>query len=146
MVTKGLVFVNGVFDLLHPGHIKLLEEAWKVSPQGRVVVGINSDESVRRLKGPTRPVFGERTRAHILESLWMVDEVRIFDGDTPAKLIEELKPEMVVKGDHYRGVAIPEEPLIVGLGGKVVYVPSLQGWSTTGVVGAVRGGRTCLGE
>lgn len=146
MITKGLIFVNGVFDLLHPGHIKLLEEAAKLTPVtgGKLVVGINSDESVRHLKGPTRPVFGEAARAYMLESLWMVDEVRVFDGDTPAKLIEELKPEIVVKGEEYRGMAIPEEPLIVGLGGKVVYVASTPGWSTTEVVGAVRGGRTCL--
>ena len=143
-MTKGLVFVNGVFDLLHPGHLHLLDEAFKLSPLGRLVVGINSDESVRRLKGSTRPIFNESSRLRMVEALWVVDEARIFDGDTPVKLIEELKPEMVVKGANYRGVAIPEGPMIESYGGPVKYVSIDPKYSTTKVIGAVRGGGTCL--
>src|ERR1044072_7944053 len=94
-----VVFTNGCFDIIHPGHIDLLARARALGR--RLVVGINSDKSVRAIKGANRPFIGETDRKEILESLRMVDEVRIFDETTPARLIEEIKPDAVVKGGDW---------------------------------------------
>ncbi|MEK7063138.1 MAG: adenylyltransferase/cytidyltransferase family protein [Patescibacteria group bacterium] len=112
-----IIFANGVFDLLHPGHIKLLQFA---KAQGEyLIVGLNSDRSVRELKGPTRPIHSEQDRKIVLESLRFVDEVIIFDEVRPTRLVAELRPHVIVKGDEYsaeeirRVDEVPEEIEIV---------------------------------
>jgi rfaE bifunctional protein nucleotidyltransferase chain/domain len=96
------VFTNGCFDVLHPGHLQVLNKARSLAgPRGAVVVGLNSDESVRRLKGPDRPVFDEHSRAILLVSLKMVDHVVVFEEDTPLELIRILRPDIIVKGGDY---------------------------------------------
>ena len=97
--NPAVVFANGCFDLLHPGHISLLEYCATI---GYVIVGLNSDASVRRLKGPTRPIMNEDQRKYSLESCRFVDEVHIFDEDTPLELIKKLRPDYIVKGSEFR--------------------------------------------
>jgi D-beta-D-heptose 7-phosphate kinase/D-beta-D-heptose 1-phosphate adenosyltransferase len=133
---RKVVFTNGCFDLLHHGHVKLLHEARR---QGDfLIVGLNSDESVRRIKGPGRPVLPERERSQVMGALGSVDLVVIFDEDTPSRLIEEIVPDVLVKGGDY------EEPEIVGArfvrarGGEVVRVPLVQGASTSSIVERVK--------
>ena len=98
-----IVFTNGCFDLLHPGHLSLLEFA---STFGEVVVGLNSDESVRGLKGPNRPIMGEEERRYSLESCKFVSKVYLFDEPTPLRLIQEIRPDLIIKGGEYAGVPI----------------------------------------
>lgn len=131
---KGRVaFTNGVFDLLHRGHIDVLNAA-RASGE-HLIVGINSDESVRRLKGPTRPVRTDGDRAYVLAALECVDLVVIFPEDTPLNLVKHLRPDVIVKGGDY------SEPTIVGAsevkswGGTVVVVPITPGHSTTAIIG-----------
>jgi D-beta-D-heptose 7-phosphate kinase/D-beta-D-heptose 1-phosphate adenosyltransferase len=126
--AKGtVVFTNGCFDILHPGHIHLLRESKKLG--GRLIVGINSDESVRRLKGPTRPINGEQQRKAMLEALDIVDEVIIFHDDTPRNIITGLKPKYITKGGDYK----PED--VVGNDIAIVHIiPTLPGYSTTGII------------
>lgn len=96
---KNKVFVNGVFDVLHPGHIKLIKSAQKY---GRyIIIGINSDKSVKKLKGKKRPIFNQNARKKILETLSFVEKVYIFNENTPANLIKKIKPDIIIKGDHY---------------------------------------------
>jgi D-beta-D-heptose 7-phosphate kinase/D-beta-D-heptose 1-phosphate adenosyltransferase len=128
-----LVFTNGVFDLLHPGHVELLEAARR---EGRaLVVGVNSDASVRRLgKGPDRPVTPESSRARVLAGLAAVDCVVLFDEDTPLELITRLQPDILVKGADYSRDSIVGADLVESRGGRVVRVPLLQGFSTSSIV------------
>lgn len=126
---KTVVFTNGCFDLLHLGHIRYLEVARKMGDL--LVVAINTDSSVRRLKGPERPLKSQEERAEILASLEMVNYVVLFDEDTPSRILEILKPHIQVKGGDYRAEEIPEYSLVKAYGGKVVIVPLLEGYSTT---------------
>lgn len=125
-----LVFCNGCFDILHPGHIRLLSHARQVAgPLGIVVAGINSDSSVKRLKGEDRPVFDEDTRALMLSSMKYVDYVVVFEEDTPLELITALRPDIVMKGSDY---AVKD---VVSDGKSVVLtVPLDKGWSTSNIV------------
>ena len=125
----GLVFTNGCFDLLHPGHHHLLTEARAMG--GALCVGLNSDASVRRLKGPDRPIVPQHLRAMCLADLKCVDAVVIFDEDTPIQLIQELKPDVLVKGDDHAPGSIVGADIVTSRGGRVVVVPRLRGWSTT---------------
>lgn len=118
-----LAFTNGCFDLLHPGHLALLEFC---STLGKVVVGLNSDESVRKLKGPERPVWDQNRRKSELEKIPVVGEVIVFDEETPDRLVRVLKPRFIVKGSDYR----PSE-VIGGRMAEVVIFPRLEGYSTT---------------
>lgn len=127
---RKLVFTNGVFDLLHAGHVTYLEAAGNLGDL--LIVGVNSDASVRRLgKGPNRPVNGEEDRVLVLEALRCVAGAVIFGEDTPVELIQILKPEVHVKGGDYDPNAMPETPIVRGYGGEVVIMPTLPGRSTT---------------
>jgi D-beta-D-heptose 7-phosphate kinase/D-beta-D-heptose 1-phosphate adenosyltransferase len=129
---QSIVFTNGVFDLLHPGHVRLLKQA---SAEGDfLIVGINSDGSVRRLKGPTRPINSEDARAEVLGALECVDAVTIFDEDTPLELIETIAPDILVKGGDYRPEQVVGRTIVESAGGKVVIIPLVEGHSTTNMV------------
>jgi D-beta-D-heptose 7-phosphate kinase/D-beta-D-heptose 1-phosphate adenosyltransferase len=135
--TRSLVFTNGVFDLIHPGHVAVLLAARREGDA--LVVGVNSDESVRRLKGEGRPVRTEQDRAMVLAALAMVDAVVIFDQDTPLELIRALKPDVLVKGGDYTEATVVGAPEVRALGGRVVIVPLVAGQSTTAIVETLRG-------
>ena len=133
-----VVFTNGVFDLLHVGHVALLEAAR--AEGGALVVGVNSDASVRRLeKGTDRPVVPERERARLLAALACVDCVVLFDEDTPLALIERLRPDVLVKGADYARPAIVGADQVEGWGGRVVRVPLVKGASTSQLLARLRG-------
>jgi D-beta-D-heptose 7-phosphate kinase/D-beta-D-heptose 1-phosphate adenosyltransferase len=128
-LDQKIVFTNGCFDLLHPGHIHLLNEAKRCGE--RLIVGLNSDESVRRLKGAKRPILSETDRAAILGALDCVDLVITFDEDTPIELIETLEPDVLVKGSDYRPERVVGKEYVESYGGKVHLVPVVEGYSTT---------------
>jgi len=132
-----LVFTNGVFDLLHPGHVDLLFGA---RAQGdRLVVGVNSDASVRRLgKGPDRPLRTEAERAYVLAGLAAVDAVVIFDEDTPLELVRALEPDVIVKGGDYSPATVVGADVVSARGGRVVIIPLTAGQSTTSIVERLR--------
>lgn len=132
--VKGLKvgFTNGCFDLLHPGHISLLDQSKAACD--RLVVGLNSDASVQRLKGPTRPVQSEAARGTVLASLSSVDLVVIFDEDTPLELISLLRPDVLIKGADYTIDKVVGADLVQGYGGKVVLADLVQGQSTTATI------------
>jgi rfaE bifunctional protein nucleotidyltransferase chain/domain len=129
MLGRTTAFTNGVFDLLHEGHLYSLGEAAKEG--NYLIVAINSDASVRRLKGPDRPIQSETTRARILAAITFVDAVVIFDQDTPAQLIELLEPDVLVKGGDYLPEQIAGASSVLKRGGRVVINPILEGFSTT---------------
>jgi len=132
-----VVFTNGVFDLLHAGHVALLEAARAAGDA--LVVGVNSDASARRLgKGPDRPLVADRERARVLAALAAVDCVVLFDEDTPLALIERLHPDVLVKGADYAREAIVGAAEVEGWGGRVVRVPLVGGKSTTDLVRKLR--------
>lgn len=134
---KTIVFTNGVFDLLHTGHLELLEQS---AAQGDVLlVAINSDASVKRLKGPDRPVYPAAERAEILLALKWVDAVTVFDEDTPLETILMARPNVLVKGAEYGTGAIVGEPEVTGWGGRVWRYPMREGYSTTRIVERIRG-------
>lgn len=116
-----LVFTNGCFDVLHPGHIALLQEARKLG--AALIVGMNSDASLARLKGAARPVIDEEGRYEMLAALACVDAVVIFDDDTPLSIIEAIKPDILVKGDDYAGCEIVGAREVYETGGEVILLP-----------------------
>jgi rfaE bifunctional protein nucleotidyltransferase chain/domain len=135
-VRGAVVFTNGVFDLLHPGHVEVLDCARR---EGAVlVVGINSDESVHRLKGPTRPVCSSAERAFVVGGLESVDAVVVFDEDTPLELVRALEPDVIVKGGDYTPETIVGADLVLARGGRVVVVPTVEGYSTTATIEKLR--------
>jgi len=127
-----VVFTNGCFDILHVGRIALLEDCRQFG--GKVVVGINSDASVSRLKGPSRPIVGERERSRILAALAATDAIVIFDSPTPIDLILALHPDVLVKGGDYTEVSVVGAAEVASWGGRVVIVPNVEGFSTTNIV------------
>lgn len=130
---KVLVFTNGVFDILHAGHVTYLEAARELGDM--LVVGLNTDASVRRLgKGPERPLNTLEDRARVVGALRCVDGVLSFDEDTPERLIGELKPDIHVKGGDYKPEDMPETKVVEAYGGKVVILPLLPGRSTTNLI------------
>ena len=129
---KRLVFTNGCFDLLHPGHIHTLTQAKALGDV--LVVGINSDASVRRLKGAQRPILQERERAVLLSALAAVDYVTLFDQDTPLELIRLLRPHILVKGGDWSPDAVVGKEIVEAEGGTVVVIPYQPGFSTTGII------------
>jgi len=133
-----LVFTNGCFDLLHPGHIQSLQQARALGDA--LIVGLNSDSSVRQLKGEGRPVFPERERAEILAAMECVDAVVIFDDLTPRELIAKLLPDVLVKGGDWPGDQIVGREEVEAAGGRVVSVPVLAGYSTTQILRKIREG------
>jgi D-beta-D-heptose 7-phosphate kinase/D-beta-D-heptose 1-phosphate adenosyltransferase len=126
-------FTNGCFDLLHPGHVELIKRARATCD--KLVVGLNADASVRRLKGPSRPVQNERARSIVMASISSVDLVTLFAEDTPLGLIERLKPDVLVKGADYTIETVVGADFVRGYGGKVVLVPIEVGYSTTTIIG-----------
>lgn len=132
-----VVFTNGVFDLLHPGHVDVLIGARRLGDA--LVVGLNSDASVRRLKGPTRPVRSDAERAYVLAALEAVDAVVVFDQDTPLELIQALRPDVLVKGGDYTEASIVGAPEVRSWGGDVVVIPLTPGHSTTSTIQRIRG-------
>jgi D-glycero-beta-D-manno-heptose 1-phosphate adenylyltransferase len=133
---RRVVFTNGCFDLLHPGHIRSLEAARALGDV--LIVGINSDESVKALKGPTRPVIPEQERAEILASLECVDAVLIFPEPTPQKLIASLLPDILVKGGDWASQQIVGRDEVEAAGGRVEQVDVVQGYSTTEILKKIR--------
>ena len=132
-----VVFTNGVFDLLHTGHIDVISGAR--ARGDALVVGVNSDASVSRLKGPERPVRGEHDRAYVLASLEAVDAVAIFDEETPLELIRALRPDVLAKGGDYSPESIVGRHDVESWGGEVVIIPLTPGQSTTSIIERMRG-------
>lgn len=129
---RRVVFTNGVFDLLHPGHVRYLTTARSMGDV--LVVGVNSDRSVRENKGPSRPIIPERERAELLEALNVVDAAVIFDEQTPQVIIDRLKPDVLVKGADWAADAIVGRETVEAGGGKVVRVALEPGWSTSAII------------
>jgi D-beta-D-heptose 7-phosphate kinase/D-beta-D-heptose 1-phosphate adenosyltransferase len=129
---KKIVFTNGVFDILHAGHIFSLSEAAREADY--LVVGLNADSSVKRLKGETRPVNDQDARALVLASLQIVDTVVLFEEDTPLELIKALLPDVLVKGGDYTVEQIAGAKEVIAAGGRVVINPLLHGFSTTAII------------
>ena len=127
-----MAFTNGVFDLLHPGHIDLLVAARGTADA--LIVGVNSDDSVRRLKGPGRPVRSAAERAFVLAAVEWVDLVVVFSEDTPLELVKALKPDVIVKGGDYTEANIVGATEVKSWGGRVVVVPLTAGQSTTAII------------
>lgn len=129
---KKIVFTNGCFDILHKGHVTLLAQA---AEQGNVlIVGLNSDASVKRLKGPERPINDAAARALVLASQLFIDAVVLFEEDTPAKLIKAIRPDVLVKGGDYSADQVVGADTVLQNGGKVSIIPLLDGFSTTHLI------------
>lgn len=126
-----IVFTNGCFDLLHYGHLHYLSDARDLAD--RLVVGLNSAASVRRLKGPTRPINDELTRTHLLAALEVVDAVVVFEQDTPLELIQLIQPDILVKGGDWQPAQIVGSDLVLAQGGQVLSLPFVTGYSTTNI-------------
>ena len=135
---RRIVFTNGCFDLLHPGHIRSLELARGLGDV--LIVGLNGDASVRQLKGPGRPVIAERERSEILAALESVDAVVIFDDSTPREVISRLLPDVLVKGGDWPGDQIVGREEVEAAGGRVVSIPVVPGYSTTAILRKIREG------
>lgn len=127
-----IVFTNGCFDLLHRGHVYYLSKAREMGDL--LVVGLNSDASVSRLKGEGRPVNDQNARAEVLGALGMVDHIIIFEEDTPLDLIKTVKPDLLVKGGDYRVEDIVGYENVISNGGKVLTIPILEGYSSTSII------------
>lgn len=126
-MNEKIIFTNGCFDIVHRAHLELL--SYCKSLGGKVIVGLNSDDSVRRLKGSSRPFFNEIDRKFMLQSLKFVDEVIVFDEDTPLKIIQQLQPDIIVKGGDYT-----KEQVVGNNIGKVIIFKYIDGYSTTKVL------------
>ena len=126
------VFTNGCFDVLHPGHVQYLEKARMLGDV--LIVGLNSDASIRSIKGPTRPIIEEDSRAYMLASLSCVDYVVLFEEDTPTRLLAELKPNILIKGADWEGKTLPGSESV----DRVEFMSFLEGWSSTDVIDRIR--------
>jgi rfaE bifunctional protein nucleotidyltransferase chain/domain len=132
-----VVFTNGVFDILHPGHVRYLQEARKLGD--KLIVGINSDRSVRALgKAPDRPINTEDERAEVLRALACVDEVVIFDEETPHAIISKVQPDILVKGADWAENAIVGRDIVEARGGRVVRIKLADGYSTTAIINKIK--------
>ena len=139
-----IVFTNGVFDLLHPGHVRYLTAARRLGDV--LVVGLNSDRSVRANKGSDRPLIPELERAEVLAALDAVDLVVVFDEDTPLAVITALQPDVLVKGADWAADAIVGREIVEARGGRVVRVPVLSGYSTSAIVETIKAGSRSAGR
>jgi rfaE bifunctional protein nucleotidyltransferase chain/domain len=135
--NRKIVFTNGCFDVLHRGHVEYLASASGLGD--RLVVGINTDESVRKLKGASRPYLDEGARSLILASLSFVSAIVLFAEDTPYNLIKQVQPDVLVKGGDYKPEEIVGYDLVMGRGGKVLTIDLTTGYSSTGVIGKITG-------
>lgn len=131
-----MVFTNGCFDLLHPGHVSYLRAARALGDA--LIIGLNSDIPINKLKGPSRPVVPEFDRATVLEALESVDAVVVFDEDTPIRLLREVKPAVYVKGGDYRVEDLPEAEVAAEIGAEVKILPFETGYSTTALIEKIR--------
>ena len=134
---KKVVFTNGVFDLLHTGHITYLTKAAELGD--KLIIGLNTDASVKRLKGPDRPVNDENSRALLLASLFFVDAIVMFDDDTPLNLITELQPNILVKGADYAIENIVGAKEVIANGGEVKTIDFVDGFSSTSIIKRIKG-------
>lgn len=133
-----IVFTNGCFDILHRGHVEYLYQA---SLQGdRLILGLNTDASISRIKGPDRPINNQDARAIVLAALEFIDTIVLFDEDTPYELIKTVKPNVLVKGDDYKPEEIVGYDIVHSNGGKVVTVPMVEGFSTTSTLSKLKKG------
>jgi D-glycero-beta-D-manno-heptose 1-phosphate adenylyltransferase len=133
---KSIVFTNGVFDLLHPGHVRYLQHARALG--GALIVGVNSDRSVRGYKGPSRPITPEAERAEVIAALACVDAAVVFDEDTPWELIAALQPDVLVKGADWAEDAIVGRDIVEARGGRVIRVAIEPGYATTTIIDRIR--------
>lgn len=129
---KIVVFTNGVFDILHAGHVEYLEKARTLGDL--LIVALNTDSSVSRIKGPTRPLNTLEDRMRVIGALRCVDCVVSFDEDTPEAIVEAIRPDIHVKGGDYTVGSLPESKIVLGYGGKVVILPLLEGRSSTRII------------
>jgi D-glycero-beta-D-manno-heptose 1-phosphate adenylyltransferase len=136
---RTVVFTNVVFDLLHPGHVRYLTDARREGDA--LVVAINSDRSVRAIKGPSRPLTPQDERAEVLAALGCVDAVVIFDEDDPRQIIRRLEPDVLVKGADWAADAILGRDVVEARGGRVVRVPLAPGYSTSAIIEKIKGSR-----
>lgn len=134
--NQKIAFTNGCFDLLHPGHMDYLSKARDLGDI--LVVGLNSDQSVQRLKGPQRPIQNQDTRAMMLAALAFVDLIVLFDEDTPIQLIDTLKPDILIKGGDYSISTVVGAKEVLSNGGKVEIIPFLEGYSTTKLIEKIK--------
>jgi D-beta-D-heptose 7-phosphate kinase/D-beta-D-heptose 1-phosphate adenosyltransferase len=133
---KTVVFTNGCFDLLHRGHVHILREA---KAKGDIlIVGINSDRSVRGIKGPTRPILAETDRIELIAAMEMVDYVVLFDEPDPCKLIDSIKPDVLAKGGDWGPGGVVGADIVERAGGRVAVIPYLKGFSTTEIIERIR--------
>ena len=133
---RRIVFTNGVFDILHPGHLRYLQAARRHGDL--LIVGLNSDASVRRNKGPSRPINPEAERAEVLAALACVDAVSVFDDDTPADIVTRVQPDILVKGADWPADQIVGRDTVEARGGRVILEPVEQGYSTTRLIERAR--------
>lgn len=134
---REVVFTNGVFDLLHPGHVRYLQDARR---QGdALIVAVNSDRSVRAIKGPSRPVNPENERAEVLAALSCVDAVVVFDEDDPQQIISRLQPDVLVKGADWAADAVVGRETVESRGGRVIRIPLAEGYSTSAIIKKIQG-------
>jgi D-beta-D-heptose 7-phosphate kinase/D-beta-D-heptose 1-phosphate adenosyltransferase len=136
LINKTVAFTNGVFDILHEGHIKVLSQAASLADV--LIVGVNSDASVKRLKGNSRPLNTQQSRSLILASLIMVDAVIVFEEDTPLELIKIILPDVLVKGGDYTINTIAGANEVIANGGKIEIIPLEEGFSTTGIIDKIK--------
>jgi len=134
---KSIVFSNGCFDIIHEGHLSLLKAAKELGDF--LIIGLNSDSSVKALKGPTRPINNENTRAKNLLKYDFIDAITIFSEITPKKLIDELHPDILVKGGDYSKDDIVGAETVISYGGEVIILPFIEGYSTTNIIEGDRG-------
>ena len=134
---KEVVLTNGVFDLLHPGHVRYLQDARRVGDA--LIVAVNSDRSVRAIKGSARPVTPEHERAEILSALACVDAVVVFDEDNPQEIVSRLEPDVLVKGADWAMDEIIGRETVESRGGRVVRIPLAEGYSTSAIIKKIRG-------
>lgn len=136
--NTSIVFTNGCFDFLHLGHVDYLSRASALGD--KLIVGVNTDASVQRIKGDNRPIQDEKSRASIIASLQFVDAVVLFNEDTPLQLIERIQPNTLVKGADYKTADIVGSDFVIGKGGKVQTIPFLEGYSTTSIITTIKNG------
>ncbi len=132
---KTIVFTNGCFEILHPGHITLLEKAKSFGDI--LIVGINSDESVKKIKGEKKLIFDEKSRLKIISALECVDYTVLFNEKTPENIISIIKPHIHVKGGDYKEEDLPEAKIVKSYGGKIIIVPLIEGFSTTQIINKI---------
>lgn len=133
---KTIVTTNGCFDILHAGHVRYLNKAKALGDI--LIIGLNSDKSVKSIKGPTRPINCEDDRAEVISALSSVDFVVMFEEDTPANLLAALKSDIHVKGGDYTEESLPEAEIIKAYGGKIAFIPLVEGRSTTNIIEKAR--------